>query len=325
VRILSPSGVCGLGLLCLLTSSSAAGQGSGGKLIVGVLQESGTIIPFARYDGTRWSNTWPGPIEPTHSKAPSLAQIPSEWLGGQSLPASWRLWLPGGTKHAIHVLGPDYIKSGCGENWGLRTDFPKALNADRVCSVPAIGVALSTDQELEPMIPSGPSQLSLAALEAALSGAEEREIAKYNASVALSRSLGFQNFARLDAVSRAVSPIRVEQLWQGQLNSGDAVSYFEAIRRYSKPTASQNDCPTIAAFRGWILKNTTQEDKVINASVTLTDCDFKEASFVTPMGLLEFPKGIFAITQINGWESQSYAILKIESSGVSTVIESPVR
>jgi hypothetical protein len=326
VRILSAIGVCGLGLLCLLTISCTTAQDSSRKLVVGVLQESGTIIPFARYDGTRWSNTWPGPVEPTDSKPPSLTQIPSEWLGGQSLPTGWRLWLPGGTKHAIRVLGPEYVKSGCGENWGLRTDFPKSLNAsDNNCPVPAIGVALSADQELQPMRPSGQSQLSLTALEAAFSGAEEREIAEFNSSVANARSLGFENFAPLDAASRAGFPIKVEHLWQGQLNSGGAVSYFEAVRRYAKPTASPNDCPRTTAFGGWILMNAAQEDKVIDVSVKLTDCDFKEASFVTPLGLLEFPNGIFAITQINGWESQSYAILKIESSGVSTVIESPLR
>jgi hypothetical protein len=335
VRLLSAIGVCGLGLLCLLTISCTTGQDSSrklaaqdssGKLVVGVLQESGTIIPFARYDGTRWSNTWPAPVEPTDSKPLSLAQIPSEWLGGQNLPTDWRLWLPGGTKQAIHVLGPDYIKSGCGENWGLRTDFPKSLNSsDDNCPVPAIGIALSTDQELQPMRPSVQSQLSRTVLEAALSGAEEREIAEFNASVANARSLGFENFAPLDPASRAGFPIKVEHLWQGQLNSIGTVSYFEAVRRYAEPTASPNDCPRIAAFAGWTLKNAAQEDKVIDASVKLTDCDFKEASFVTPLGLLEFPNGIFAITQINGWESQSYAILKIESSGVSTVIESPVR
>jgi hypothetical protein len=222
-------------------------------------------------------------------------------------------------------LGPDYINSDCSENWGLRTDFPKSLNADQFCSVPAIGIALSTEKDLEPMRPGGQSQLSLAVLEAALSGAEERAIAEFNESVTRARSLGFRISAPLDGASRAAFPIRVEQMWQGQLNSGDVVSYFEAIRRYARPTVSQNDCPTIAAFRGWILRNTAQEDKVINASVTLTDCDFKEADFVTPMGLIEYPNGIFAITQINGWESQSYAILRIEKSGVRTMIESPVR
>jgi hypothetical protein len=323
VRTLSASGVCGLGLLCLLTISSVTGQDSSGKLVVGVLQDSGSIVPFARYDGTRWLNTWPGPIEPIASKPPSLAQIPSEWLGGQALSAGWRLWLPGGTKHAIRILGPDYIKSNCGDNWGLRTDFPKSLNAsDYNCPVPAIGVALSADQELQPMRPSGQSQLSLATLEAALSGAEEREIAKLNSSVANARSLGFQNIAALDPASRAGFPIRVEHVWQSY--SG-AVSYFEAIRRYAKPTASPNDCPKIAAFQGWILRNTAQKEKVIDVNVKLTDCDFKEASFVTPLGLLEFPSGVFAIAQINGWESQSYAILQIESSGVTTIIESPVR
>ena len=43
------------------------------------------------------------------------------------------------------------------------------------------------------------------------------------------------------------------------------------------------------------------------------------------MGLLELKGGTFAVAQVNGWESQSYAILKIGTAEVTTVLDSPVR
>jgi hypothetical protein len=208
----------------------------------------------------------------------------------------------------------------------LRTDLPKSQNAtDNRCPVPDLGIALSTNQKVLQMRSIEPGQLSIPALEAAFSSAEEREIAKSNAAADLARSLGFPSSTALNARSRSAFPIKVERVWRQILNSGESVAYFEASRTYARSTNFQSDCPTIATFQGWIVKGKASPEKFIGITVRLTDCDYKEASFVTPMGLLELPGGVFAITQIDGWESQSYAVLKIDADGIRTLVDSPVR
>ena len=97
----------------------------------------------------------------------------------------------------------------------------------------------------------------------------------------------------------------------------------EADRRFENLESSKG-CTRFSIFRGW-LAHAVNNDKILRTTVGLTDCDFKEAEFTTPMGLLELKEGLFAVVQVNGWESQSYAILKIGAAEVTTVLDSPVR
>jgi len=83
--------LCILALVLMSIVSIAPGQNNSGKFIVGVLQESGAIIPFARYDGARWVNTWPAPVDPSQNRTPPVVPALREWLG-ENAPASWRLW-----------------------------------------------------------------------------------------------------------------------------------------------------------------------------------------------------------------------------------------
>jgi hypothetical protein len=316
--------LCVFTLICASIVSIAPGQNISSRFIVGVLQENGAIIPFARYDGARWLNTWSAPAEPSLDKTPPVAPIPREWLG-ENPPTNWRLWLPNGTTHAIRATGPVYIKS-CGENWGLNTDFPKVLNQrTNSCPTRAIGIVLSTDKKLTPFLPGNQSGIALDAFEKA---AEAREIQQMRESNEAMAKLGARRSPSLgpdwDIASRARFPLRVEDAWAVQTDSADDIYYYvEAIRRFDNLESSQA-CKRFSAFRGWITQ-TLEKRSVLKVNVGLTDCDFKEAEFVTPMGLLELREGLFAIVQVNGWESQSYGIIRIGPAGVTTVLDSPVR
>ena len=43
------------------------------------------------------------------------------------------------------------------------------------------------------------------------------------------------------------------------------------------------------------------------------------------MALIEFKAGKYVIVQSNGWESQSYGVLRIETGNVVSVIDTGVR
>jgi hypothetical protein len=115
--------------------------------------------------------------------------------------------------------------------------------------------------------------------------------------------------------------LRIERAWSAQTDTGDIFSYLEANRRFEENLESSKGCARFSVFQGWLAGNA----KVLQSNVVLTDCDFKEAEFNTPMGLVELKGGLFAIMQVNGWESQSYAILKIGPADVTTVLDSPVQ
>jgi len=54
----------------------------------------GTLLPLARFDGTRWINTWPAPEDYT-VPVPPIARVPQKWLG-MRLPNEWTLWFTTG-------------------------------------------------------------------------------------------------------------------------------------------------------------------------------------------------------------------------------------
>ena len=311
--------VCLLGCLMALWAPVAAGQVAADQFIVGVLRANGIIIPFARYDGTHWANSWPEPIYRT--PAP-LEQIPREWLGGNDLTPNWRLWLPAGSTHAVRVLDLQYADTGCDGNWGLSTDFPKSLNVKpNNCPHPTIGIALSSDRPLKPMLPANHSKLPFSALEHAFKESEDREISPLRRVPS-----GLEYLRPPDADSRTAVPIRVERAWRTILDSGELIYYIEANRSYARPAGSNDSgCDNISAFRGWFVQARGQEVRVVNARLGLTDCDFKGARFTTPMGLLVLEDGTYVITEDDGWESRSYEVLKIESGSVIPVLRSSIR
>ena len=165
---------------------------------MGVLKYGGTIIPFARYDGIRWANTWDPPTERSTLPTPSLRQIPREWLGGEKVPSTWRVWLPSGSTHETRVTGLQYSKTDCAENWGFSTDFPKALNICQYCCPDeVIGLALSTDLPMQTIRPADQSDLPFASLNRALTESEGSK----------------SELNPLDSESRLRVPIRVERAW----------------------------------------------------------------------------------------------------------------
>jgi hypothetical protein len=298
-------------LLSVLLVAAAVGQVPAERLFVGLVQENGVLVPFARYDGVRWVNTWPASVPRDEKNVPhSITQVPSAWIGGGRLPELWTLWLPIGTAHPIRVQRLTYSQTNCAEIWALMTDFPKALNTlDGSCPLRTIGVALSTSQTLFPMTPASGQALPTALMEASFLELERKEARSYPGS--------------WDLTTRGKYPIRVERAWEVNLNSGEAVYYIEAVRRYSnKPVAS--DCANVAAFRGWIVRNQLQKERVLTSRVVLTDCDFKEAGFTTPIGVLELGERTFVVVQDSGWESQSYGILRLESNRMLRVIDAQV-
>jgi hypothetical protein len=77
-------------LLSAVAGAAPAGQ-SDAPLIVAHIVSDGELVPVARFDGTRWRNTWPEPIEPVFfiEASRQFSKIPSDT---QNDAVSYRGW-----------------------------------------------------------------------------------------------------------------------------------------------------------------------------------------------------------------------------------------
>ena len=82
-----------VGLLNALAAQSAV-QSRPAPFVLGVFYEGGMILPVARFNGTRWLNTWPA-AEDNEGDVSSLKDIPVRWLG-KPVPVKWTVWFIGG-------------------------------------------------------------------------------------------------------------------------------------------------------------------------------------------------------------------------------------
>lgn len=169
VRVLSVLRCLVLGcaaLVCALRLAGAVAQGSQQTTFhVGVIDSSGLIQPVARFDGERWSNTWPEPVD-RHAKIPtSIDAVPAAWLGG-AVPLQWRR-LATGTDAAtpqpesIRVTGVGRVVS-CFGSIALTTDMPNTKR-DRHEIVSVVVSSDATGHALR-QLPTGP-RAALVALE----------------------------------------------------------------------------------------------------------------------------------------------------------------
>src|SRR5829696_4955932 len=87
----------------------AAGQpaSSSSRLAIGVLRNDSLLLPFAAFDGRKWSAPWPSIGDRYTGDLPvNLASVPRAWWGGQP-PGAWNVWPPGAdTPRALTLQTP---------------------------------------------------------------------------------------------------------------------------------------------------------------------------------------------------------------------------
>ena len=132
-----------------------AADAASGVFAVGVLRRDGVIVPFAAFDGKRWSNTWPPPaLELTVPIG--LRAVPSKWWGPARKPLeTWqaRLMPSDDATRTLTVVQPDWVEAHCQRQIGLRTDYvpAAAVPPPTTQPYPKDGVAVSPPQTVEPI------------------------------------------------------------------------------------------------------------------------------------------------------------------------------
>src|SRR5687768_2663092 len=77
----------------LATVSARQSNTAANRLVLAVVRNDALLLPFAAFDGRKWSTPWPDAIG--GAGAPelpvSLASVPAKWWGGEE-PGAWNLW-----------------------------------------------------------------------------------------------------------------------------------------------------------------------------------------------------------------------------------------
>src|SRR5258708_1513785 len=152
---------------------------------LGIVRGDGVLIPFAQFDGKKWSNSWPGAKEEGEDeKLASLSDIPKSWLGSFSqFPKKWHYTSKNENKSKeITVIGPKMSGSQCSGVWGLSTNYWPGEEARGKLNS-KVGLAVNTDLKIlipkEVDVKSGEGRTIFIYLKTEFEKTEEEEIAKY--------------------------------------------------------------------------------------------------------------------------------------------------
>src|SRR3982074_603076 len=80
-----------------LVAASGAADAPRTAFGVGVLRRDGVIIPFAAFDGKRWSSPWPAPQRDLTVPV-TLSGFPSRWWGPTGPLEQWQATTAGGRR-----------------------------------------------------------------------------------------------------------------------------------------------------------------------------------------------------------------------------------
>jgi hypothetical protein len=305
--ILATAAVAAIGLGTVLWAADAASE----AFTVGVLRRDGVIIPFAAFDGKRWSNAWPPPA--LNLTVPiGLRAVPSRWWGpAKKALATWQALLVPSTDapRTLNVVQPDWVEAHCERQIGLRTDYVPAAGAPPRTTqpYPKDGVAVSPPHAVQPIAivpPLGPDAQALAAALLDAFNRSERVLEdRYGHAI--------KRRAR-EGVVPAVEAV---------YSFGDEprVYYVEATRQYRELGETSRECSAMAFGTGWFVREGGQVRSLLTV-VDLLSCDRAGASYMLPLGAVAIGGRLFWLAQFSGWDHERFAVLEIKAKTVEAVL-----
>ena len=122
------------------------------RFTLAVLRRDGVVIPFAHYDGRKWSNSW---VVPTRAfEVPlSLQDVPDKWWPERRPITEWTAWPTQRSSRRVETQGPVLLRAHCQRTVGLRTNFVPAEPPppDGVQPYPKEGLATTGPLTVEPV------------------------------------------------------------------------------------------------------------------------------------------------------------------------------
>lgn len=273
---------------------------------LGVLRQDGMVIPFATFDGRRWSAHWPAPsAEPTVPI--NISSVPSKWWGDPGPRESWTAVLGTGTERVVRVTRPDVFDAQCYLQVGLRTDYqPDEVPAPPMeRPYPKDGLAVSPPHAVEPIA------VMPVAGEDARAISDIVQTAFNNAEA---KTLGGLEHPMKRSAREAMAPI-IEALYAH--GTEPRVFYVEAMRKYE--TMGRHECELMAFGTGWFVRE-RGVFRELTMTVDETDCERHGASYMLPLGVIRTGPRVFWIVQFSGWDHERYVVIEPKAKSVDAVL-----
>lgn len=277
---------------------------------VAVVRRDGVLIPFAAFDGKRWTNSWPPPRLDLQIPV-TIGSVPKSWWGPTPPLPEWQIWPLDrtGDPQTVKVTQPDWIDAHCVRQIGLRTNYRSALPVPPPAEqpYPKDALAISPPHAIEriEVISAGTDGASALAsgLRGRFNGAE-RETASY-----FDHPVGRQ-------IREAIEP-EIEAMY----TFGDAppAYYVEASRRYPMP--GQREC-LVAFGTGWFVRDVSNgaRAKWHEMAVDLLPCNKYGATYMLPLGAIRAAGRTFWLVQYAGWNNERYVVIDVKNNRVEAMV-----
>jgi hypothetical protein len=318
-------------LTVLFALVSAAGRSDDRPgFTVGVLRRDGVLIPFATYDGSKWSNRWSA--EQATDLPIGLGDIPKDWWAGGQPQTAWTAWPASGGSQAIQARAPVALTVHCTRRVGLRTDFvamepppPPDFQPYPKSGLALSGPAAVTVERIELVPPASAEAKALAdRVRAEVASAETKKVRAWS-----------QVWKHpLDDKGRAATPLALEVVARTPgLLVNSTVSYFEAVKKYpgfiqlpqNVPPSSgaaglAQSCEYLTFAGGWVV---TGPREGVTVGADLSNCNREDLVYTLPLGAIRTGGRLFWIVQASSWDFERYDVIEIRQIDVKTALSVP--
>jgi hypothetical protein len=276
---------------------------------VGVLRRDGIVVPFATFDGRRWTSHWPAPqVEATVPI--NLESVPSKWWGAGAH-AEWTAVLRADGERRVRVTQPDVFDAHCYRQVGLRTDYvPDAVPpppAEQPYPKDGLVVAPPRPVEKIDVLPvDGADARALAPVLLQAFNKADRDLVDRLNDVTRLRDVGADDEAPT-----------IEALYGH--GTDPRVYYVEASRRH--PVLGGASCgATIVFATGWFVRQGTTFRAITMTADAVDGCERAGASYMLPFGVIRSGTRLFWIVQFSGWDHERFVIVEPKANSVDAVL-----
>jgi len=289
----------------------AADADASGTFAVGVLRRDGIIVPFAAFNGKRWSSPWPPPAADLTVPI-GVGAVPSRWWGpAKKALDRWQVMLvpAAGAPRTLKVVQPDWVEAHCQRQIGLRTDYqPAAIVPPRTTQpYPKDGIAVSPPQAVEPIAILPPLGADAVRITAAL-------LDPFNRAERIVEDRFGHTIKR--RAREGIEPT-VEAVYA--FGDQPRIYYVEATRPYRQLGQPTDACGQVAFGTGWFVEEGDRVRSLLTV-VDLLNCDRAGASYMLPFGVVRIGSRLFWLAQFSGWDHERFAVLELKPKTVEAAL-----
>jgi hypothetical protein len=269
---------------------------------LGVLRRDGIVVPFAVFDGKRWSVPWPTELG-ADARRVKLG-IPPQWWGKTGPLTEMGAWADGVNHGTVHVSRAVLLRVMCEWRMGLASDYHSdqpSVPID-VQPYPKDGLVISGTERadaIEILSAEAPEWGPTAALvKDEFDRAEQEAIRVYT---------DWKNPIPRDV--RRSAPVELEAMYRAPMDEDGWVAYYvEAVKKYP-PGPQDGDCGLVASAAGWMFVGPNGKRSVqLHGNVTY--CDRRGVTFMLPLGLVKTQGKSYWAFQRSGYGREGYMVVR---------------